>query len=73
LSIQQNDGQGYSLFYPMQSKMDAPVTLSKMVHDMQGIPEIVVFNSSGEQSGGQWKKEINLFHIKSHLTEPYSH
>jgi hypothetical protein len=48
-SIQQNtcaqvytDGQGYSLFYPMQTKKDATVTLLKMVHDMQGVSKIVV-------------------------------
>jgi hypothetical protein len=44
------DGQGYSLFYPLQSKKDAPITLLKMAYDMQGIPEIVVSNGSGEQT-----------------------
>jgi hypothetical protein len=67
------DGQGHSLFYPMWSRKDAPVTLLKMVHDMQDVPEIVVSDGSGEQTGRQWKKEVNLFHMKSHLMELYSH
>jgi hypothetical protein len=66
------DGQGCSLFYPLWSKKDAPITLSKMVHDMQGVPEIIVSDGSGEQTGGQWKKEVNLSCMKSHLMEPYS-
>jgi hypothetical protein len=48
-----------------------------MVHDMQGIPEIIVSDGSQEQTRGQRKKEVNLFHMKSFdrailpLAEPF--
>jgi hypothetical protein len=36
------DGLGYSLFYPLKSKREAPTTVWKMVHDLQAIPEVIV-------------------------------
>ena len=40
------DGQGYTLFYPMKSKSEAPTSISRMVHDMKAIPEVIVTDIS---------------------------
>jgi hypothetical protein len=63
------DGLGYSLFYPLKSKSEAPTTVWKMVHDLQGIPEVIVSDGSGEQTGAKWNKEVNLIRCRQHLTE----
>ena len=36
------DGQGYTLLYPMISKSEAAGTVSRMVHAMKGIPEVII-------------------------------
>ena len=66
------DGNGYSLFYPLRSKEDAYTTVSKMVHDMRGIPEVIVSDGSGEQTGKKWMAEIRHFRSRHHLIEPFS-
>ena len=63
------DGLGYDLFYPLESKREAPSTVWRMVHDLQGIPEVIVSDGSGEQTGGKWNKEINLIRARHHVTE----
>jgi hypothetical protein len=35
------DGLGCSLFYPLKLKSEAWMMVSKMVHQMQGIPEVM--------------------------------
>jgi predicted TIM-barrel enzyme len=40
-----------------------------MVHDLQAIPEVIVLDGSGEQTGVKWKDEINLIRTRHHLTE----
>jgi hypothetical protein len=45
------DGLGYSLFYPLKSKREAPMTVWKMVHDLQAIPDVIVSDGLGEQTG----------------------
>lgn len=47
------DGSGYSLFYPMASKASAYLTISRMVHDVQGIPEVIVSDGAKEETGKQ--------------------
>jgi hypothetical protein len=55
------DGLGYSLLYPLkESKREAPMTVGKMVHDLQAIPEMTVSDGLGEQTGVKWKDKINL-------------
>jgi hypothetical protein len=44
-----------------------------MVHNMNGIPEILVTDQSGEQTGAKWVQEMNIFRIRRFLTEPYLH
>jgi hypothetical protein len=63
------DGLGYSLFYPLKSKREASTTVWKMVHDLQGIPEVIVSDGSGEQTGMKWREEINRIRVRHHLTE----
>ena len=55
------NGLSYSLFYPL--------TVWKMVHDLQAIPEVIVSDGLGEQTGVKWKDEINLIRTRHHLTE----
>jgi hypothetical protein len=43
-----------------------------MVHDMQGIPKVIVSDGSGEQTGTKWRAEINMIRARHHLTEPAS-
>jgi hypothetical protein len=66
------DGNGYTLFYPLRSKQDAYSTVSMMVGDMRGIPEVIVSDNSGEQTGAKWMAEIRHFRSRHHLTEPFS-
>lgn len=66
------DGLGYSLFCPLKSKREAPTTVWKMVHDLQGIPEVIMLDGSGEQTGMKWREEINMIRARHHLTEPAS-
>lgn len=66
------DGNGYCLFYPLNSKSQAHETIHKMVHDMQGIPEVIVKDGSKEQSSAKWNEEINLIRCRQHTTEPFS-
>jgi hypothetical protein len=40
-----------------------------MVHDLQAIPEVIVSDGLGEQTGVKWKDEINLIRMRHHLTE----
>jgi hypothetical protein len=54
------DGLSYSLLYPLKSKREVPTTVWKMVHDLQAIPEVIVSDGLGEQTGVKWKNEINL-------------
>jgi hypothetical protein len=56
----------------MASKASAYLTISQMVHDVQGIPEVIVSDGAREETGGQWKDEINRIRSKHHVTEPYS-
>jgi hypothetical protein len=60
------DGDGFCLFFPMQSKAHAPDTIWKMIHKIQGIPETVVSDNQ------RWMDELNLYHMNHHVTEPYS-
>ena len=66
------DGQGYTLFYPMKSKGEAPTTISRMVHDMKAIPEVIVTDGAGEERGRVWQAEVNKLRSRQHWTEPYS-
>jgi hypothetical protein len=66
------DGAGYSLFYPMSSKASAYLTISRMTHDLQGIPEVIVSDGAKEETSREWKAEINRIKSRHHVTEPYS-
>ena len=66
------DGHGYSRFYPLRSKKDAWTTVAAFTHDLQGIPEVIVSDGAGEQTGGSFKGEIRKLRAKHHLIEPYS-
>jgi hypothetical protein len=66
------DGNGYTLFYPLRSKEEAYTTISRMVHDMRGIPEVIVSDNSGEQSSSKWMSEIRVLRSRHHYTEPFS-
>ena len=65
------DGYGYDLVYPMNSKKYASSTVKNMVHDMQGIPEVIFSDGAGEETGASWKKEIGLIRARHHVTEPH--
>ena len=53
------DSIGYTLFYPMKAKSEASWTISKMVHDMQGILEVIVSDGVKEETiGTNWQREI---------------
>ena len=36
---------------------------------MQAIPEVIVSDGAGEQTGVKWREEINLIRTRQHLTE----
>ena len=67
------DGLHYSLFYPMRSKAEAPTTITKMVHHMRGIPEVIVSDYAKEESSREWYAEVRALGTRHHITEPYSH
>ena len=66
------DGQGFSLFYPIKSKAMAHTTIHQMVYDLNAIPTVVITDGALEETGGQWKKEMQHFRIKQKWSEPYS-
>ena len=66
------DGQGYTLFYPLRSKSEAHTTVSRMVHDMNAIPQIIVSDGAKEEGSQKWNAEIRLIRSRHHVTEPYS-
>lgn len=77
-SIRQNtcaqdwtDGQGYTLFYPLRSKSEAHTMVSRMVHDINAIPQIIVSDGAKEEGSQKWKAEICLIRSRHHVTEPY--
>ncbi len=43
-----------------------------MVHDMNGIPQVIVTDGSKEQDSLAWRAEIRRFRARRHVTEPYS-
>jgi hypothetical protein len=45
------------------------MTVWKMVHDLRAIPEVIVSDGLGEQTGAKWKDKINLIHTRHHLME----
>jgi hypothetical protein len=63
------NGLSYSLFYLLESKREASTTVWKMVHDLQAIPEVIIPDSLGEQTGVKWKDEINLIETRHHLMQ----
>jgi hypothetical protein len=65
-------GQGYALFYLLQSKALAWTTIKSVVKDMNAIPETIVTDGAKEETGGQWKKEMQHYQIKQRFLEPYS-
>jgi hypothetical protein len=67
-----SDGQGFSLFYPIKSKSMAWTTVSHMVDDINGIPTVVITDNAMEQTGGNWKKEMQHYRIVQKWTEPYT-
>jgi hypothetical protein len=78
-SIRQNtcaqnwtDGQAYTLFYPLRSKSEAHTMVSRMVHDMNAIPQIIVSDGAKEEGSLKWNAEIRLIRSRHHVTEPYS-
>jgi hypothetical protein len=66
------DSQGYALFYPLKSKALAWMTVKSVVTDMNAIPEMIVTDGAMEETGGQWKKEMQHYRIKQRFAEPYS-
>jgi hypothetical protein len=55
------DGLGYSLFCLLKRKREqASRNIYKMVHDLKAIPEVIVSDGLGEQTGVKWKDEFNL-------------
>jgi hypothetical protein len=66
------NGNGFCLFYPMRSKADAHETIHKVVHTMQGIPEVIVKDGAKEQASARWNHEISLIRCRQHTTEPFS-
>lgn len=63
-------GVSYSLFYHhLKSKREAPMTVWKMIQDLQDIPEVIVlWNGLGKKTGVKCKDEINLI-LQMHMME----
>ena len=66
------DGKGYTLFYPMRAKSEAPSTVARMVQDMKAIPEVIVTDGAMEERGRAFEAEVRKIRSKHHVTEPYS-
>ena len=66
------DGQMYSRMYPMKSKKEAYTSISQLCNDLAAIPAEIVSDGAMEETGGNWKKEIQHYRIKQRWTEPYS-
>jgi hypothetical protein len=66
------DGQGYALLYPLKSKSMAHTTVASVVHDMNAIPKAIITYNAMEETGGNWKKEMQHYRINQKFSEPYS-
>jgi len=55
----------------MASKSEAGDKLNDFVQEI-GIPEVLVTDNSGEQSGADWEKTRKFYLINQRFTEPYS-
>jgi Reverse transcriptase (RNA-dependent DNA polymerase) len=66
------DGQGYALLYPIKSKSLAYTTVQRVIHEMNAIPKAVITDNAMEETGGNWKKEMQHYRIHQKFSEPYS-
>jgi hypothetical protein len=65
------NGKGYTHFYPMRAKSEAPDALMDFIHE-NGVPAWLVVDNAPEQNHGRWNKIQREFHNWQTNTEPYS-
>jgi transposase len=56
----------------MKKKLEAGGRLEKLLKTLQTIPEAIVTNGAGEETGGDCKWTIDKYRIQDKCTEPYS-
>jgi transposase len=66
------DGVGFTHAYPMKKKLEAGDRLKKLLRTLQTIPEAIVTDGAGEETGGDWKQTNDKCRIQDKRTEPYS-
>jgi hypothetical protein len=66
------DGVGFTHAYPMKKKSEAGDQLKKFLRTLQTIPEAIVTEGAGEETGGDWKRTIDKYRIQDKRTKPYS-
>ncbi|MGH7974081.1 MAG: hypothetical protein ACREBR_01045, partial [bacterium] len=63
--------EDFNKVYPMKLKSEAGDKLNEFVKDV-GIPELVVTDNTGEETGADWERVRKHYLIKQKWTEPYS-
>lgn len=63
--------EGYSKAYPMKSKAEAGDKLNEFIKSI-GIPEHIITDNAGEESGGSWERVCKYYLLKQTFMEPHS-
>jgi hypothetical protein len=58
------DGVGFTHAYPMKKKSEAGDRLEKLLRTLQTIPEAIVTDGAGEETGGDWKQTLDKYRIQ---------
>ena len=66
------NGYGWDHFFPMRSKSEAGDFLGAFVRETRVIPELLVTDGAGEESGAIWAKNRKRYGIGQRYTLPYS-
>ncbi|MGH3054118.1 MAG: hypothetical protein ACRDL7_03970, partial [Gaiellaceae bacterium] len=61
----------FNRVYPMKLRSDAGDTLNEFIKDI-GIPELLITDNAGEETGAEWERVRKYYLIKQKGTEPYS-
>jgi hypothetical protein len=66
------DGVGFTHAVPMKKKSEPGDRLEKLLRTLQTIPELIVTDTAGEETGSDWKQTLDKYRIQDKRTEPYS-
>jgi hypothetical protein len=67
------DGIGFTHAYPIEKRLEAGDQLKKLLKTLQTIPETIVTDGAGEETGRDWKQTLDKYRIQDKRTDLYSH